>query len=719
MKLAVGALCLLACLGAAEAAATKSPVERVVKLLTDLKEKLDLDEKSEQQVFDKYACWCEKTTASKAGAITDASTELRMLGQTILKLKGLVATRTAEISELDADIKANLETQAEATAIRSKENAEYMDVSAETKQALAAMEQAVTVLVKATAMVQTTPGSLLQAHTQAAAAVKRVVDVMPMSSNLKDDDMTLISEFMQTRDSSKYMPQSFSVQGILKDMYETFATDLEKANNDEANQNMQFEQLIYEKMVQLNEDKASKASKEGEKAEAELRLADTQAIYDDTLANKQADIAFFDATKEACEKKHEEWEVRHDMRADESEGIVEALKILTSDDARELFASAIKPGKEVGTKDYKTGSAMAPAFLQIDEASPALQAYNALKKQASKSHSLRLAALAVSVRMAKAGHFDEIIGAINDMIKVLQEEGAADVAKRDQCKDEYKNTASKIADVSWLIEKNTAKIDKLAGLIALRGEQKAKTIEEIVTVQKQMAAMTGQREEENEAFHAAKAEDKAAIALLMQARTALSAFYKESKIEMGPIQGSVKLLQRQGPDFAVSEDQAPEAKFSDAGKRKGETKGIVGILTMIIEDLDDEIKNGMKEEESTQMEYEKMMAAAKALEEDLIAKRISLESAIAKRTEEKGSEEVEKNNNEIAKKDEETYKEEITPDCDWIIGAFEKRATARAAEIEGLTGAKSFLVGQKPADALLQKINDHTLSTVKFLGMRA
>jgi hypothetical protein len=704
MKFAVGALCLLACLGTAEASVTKSPVERVVKLLTDLKEKLTADEAVEQKVYDKYACWCETTSARKAGAITAATNDLRSLGQTILSLKGFVATRTAEIEELTEDIKQNIKEQEEATSIRGKENAAYMAESTETKQALAAMEQAITVLVKATTLVQTksTPkATLLQAHTQATAAIKHVVDVMPTSRNLKEEDMSQISEFMQTKDTSKYAPQSASIQGILKDMYETMATDLETANSDEAQQNLQFEGLIYEKQVQQKEDEESKAKKEGEKAEAELRLADTQAIYDDTLENKKADIVFFDATKDACSAKSEEWEVRSSLRADEISGVAKALEILTSDDARALFASAIQPGMKSGA-----------SFLQIDESSPALQAYAALKKLSSKTHNLRLAALAVSVRTAKAGHFDKVISAIDDMVKVLADEGADDIAKRDQCKDEYQKSASTIADVNWKIEKNQAKIDKLQSLIELRTEQRTKTIEEIDSVTQQMKEMKAQREAENEAFHAAKDEDEAAIVLLTQAKEALAKFYKENKIDVGA------LVQKE-PEFAVSEDQAPEASFSGKGKRGGESKGIVSILTMIIEDLEDEIKNSQKEEASTQVEYEKMMKAASELKEDLIAKKISLEGAISKRGQEKADENADMDANNLDKKDEEDWKAEITPDCDWIMGAFSGRAAARKSEMEGLTAAKALLAGQKPADALLQKVNDHTLSTVKFLAMRA
>merc|ERR1711957_206061 len=89
-------------------------------------------------------------------------------------------------------------------------------------------------------------------------------------------------------------------------------------------------------------------------------------------------------------------------------------------------------------------------------------------------------------------------------------------------------------------------------------------------------------------------------------RDALSKFYKKAKVEMGPLQGGVKSLLQQ-PEFDVSADQAPDTVFSGKGKRKDESKGILQILQMIMEDLDDEIKNSMKAEESAQLEYEEQV----------------------------------------------------------------------------------------------------------------
>ena len=84
------------------------------------------------------------------------------------------------------------------------------------------------------------------------------------------------------------------------------------------------------------------------------------------------------------------------------------------------------------------------------------------------------------------------------------------------------------------------------------------------------------------------------------------------------MQGSINLLQKKrAPVFEVSADQAPDSTFSSAGKSSGASKGIISTLTMIKEDLDDEISNGVKEEEESQAEFEAQLAAAKKLTQDL------------------------------------------------------------------------------------------------------
>merc|ERR1719281_834189 len=115
----------------------------------------------------------------KADAIDQARIDLRALSQEILKLRGKVATLASEIQELADNIAHNEKLQADATALRQKENAAYMAETTEMKQALAALQDAVTVLLKGTL-------GLLQEGTASRAMLKRVLEVLPAQSSVSE-----------------------------------------------------------------------------------------------------------------------------------------------------------------------------------------------------------------------------------------------------------------------------------------------------------------------------------------------------------------------------------------------------------------------------------------------------------------------------------------------------------------------------------------------------
>merc|ERR1719158_2590666 len=148
MKCAMLCIVGLTLLQVAAGGQTASPVEKVVNLLKDLKAGIMEDGYKEGQLYNKTACWCDAMTKKKAIAIKDQGTELRMLGQEILRLKGKAATLTSEINELTADIKANEDSQAEATELRQKQNGAWQAETKEMKEAIAALQEAMHALVE-------------------------------------------------------------------------------------------------------------------------------------------------------------------------------------------------------------------------------------------------------------------------------------------------------------------------------------------------------------------------------------------------------------------------------------------------------------------------------------------------------------------------------------------------------------------------------------------
>merc|ERR1711904_131468 len=358
--------------------------------------------------------------------------------------------------------------------------------------------------------------------------------------------------FTRSYDPDEFVPQSATMMKILKQIYETFTKDIEERTKEEADAQKAYEDLIGEKVKALKHMLEEIKEKNSEKAEAEVQLADLSQQLEDTTKQMKVDIEFFDLMKKGGTEKSEEWEERSQAYTGELEGINKALEILTSDDAREVFNKAIKPGFEM-------------LFLQttMQSGSPAQKAYEVLKKSAAKAKSMRLASLAAAVRMTTNGHFDEVITKIDDIIKILKDEEADDIKQRDWCKDEYQKNDLEKAETKWLIEKNEAAIIKHTKMIEKLEAVLKDTEKKITETQEQMEQMKKERKEEKEAFEAAKADDEAAIDLLGQAKEALTQYYKDNEIP---------LLLQKAPTFEKDPDQMPDATFKKKDANKNESK---------------------------------------------------------------------------------------------------------------------------------------------------
>merc|ERR1711957_904140 len=92
-----------------------------------------------------------------------------------------------------------------------------------------------------------------------------------------------------SHNSAGYAPQSATIQGILGDMYNTFANDLESSTHDEGKKNREFEDFIATKQEEENEMSKGASKKKKEKAEAEVMLSEATQTYDDTEQQMKSD----------------------------------------------------------------------------------------------------------------------------------------------------------------------------------------------------------------------------------------------------------------------------------------------------------------------------------------------------------------------------------------------------------------------------------------------
>merc|ERR1712187_445856 len=119
-------------------------------------------------------------------------------------------------------------------------------------------------------------------------------------------------------------------------------------------------------------------------------------------------------------------------------------------------------------------------------------------------------------------------------------------------------------------------------------------------------------------------DDQDAIALIQQAIVMLTKFYKTNNIPLS-------LAQKSEPNYTIDEDKAPETVWEGAnyGGRMSESGGVIAILSMIIEDLEMEMKTARKEDASAQKDYLAQNAAMKAELDDQVATKTASEVELA------------------------------------------------------------------------------------------
>jgi len=687
-----------------------SPVTKIVGLIKDLKEKIVADGKAEQMVYDKYACWCETTTARKAKNIHTAMSDIKSLGNKILGLKSQIASLSNDISHISNEMAANQAAQDEATGIRTKENKAYAASKAEMEQVLVSLEGAIKVLSGAgtkTGLLQAQPSQdavLLQLR-----GVVKMLDspTQPIDRLLTPKQLKLIRTFakdpaefydQKAQKAASYNPASSTIMGILKDMYDTFARNLEDSTETEAVAYKNYESLMGVKTNEMNTLAAQKAKKEEEKANAEESAAETAQEYDDTNKQMKADVLFFDESKASCQSKADEWSERVRARTEELSGITKALSILTGDDAKELFNKSIKPGMET-------------SFLQVGSLTdPQVKAYNLLRERASASGSLRLMSMAsaVSAALKTRGLFDGVVEGMNKLIDQIAAEGEADHEQKDWCKEETHKNEQEAARYEYKIEKHIGKIMRLKTKLGELEDTLQKTIEEIAQTKEDLKEMTETRKSDHAAYQAAKSDDEGAVLLLGKAIDSMSAFYKNNK-------AAILLLEKQ-PVFDRGE-QAPDASFSKASSTSGEAGGILSIMTMLKEDLEDEISNGVKTEKENQFYFERTRSKLNALLKELDEKKINLKGAIVDTNKAIDNEEDAKQDIQDLLDGENKYLAELKPDCDEVVLGFDEREKKRVDDTSALIESRELLAGMptKPPsmqgeEGFLQESYEPTMS---------
>jgi len=307
--------------------------------------------------------------------------------------------------------------------------------------------------------------------------------------------------------------------------------------------------------------------------------------------------------------------------------------------------------------------------------------------------------------------FDPIIKAIDKMIKLLESEEEEDLNTKQTCeKDRMDNTRTAIV-ASRDIDEMTDKITELTELIAKCEKEIAELEAQHKATKEALDKATRMRKDENTAWKATDADDKAAAETVASAKQVLEGFYKDN--------GLVLTQKAKQPVTGMEAGDAPPPPpptwEGGYGGKTGESQGIVSIMEMVHDDIVKDRKDAKADEDASQKEYDNFKTDSENKMKALKAEKEATEKRM-------GAAETDKTNTEKSrgtKKGEldgvlDTIKQ-INPNCEYYEVNYPLRTKNRQIEIDGLNKAKAILEGGvfdkgpdpnreiKPGDAFLQK----------------
>jgi hypothetical protein len=394
-----------------------------------------------------------------------------------------------------------------------------------------------------------------------------------------------------------------------------------------------------------------------------------------------------------CATKEQEWEAVKATRAEELTALAETVKILNDDDALELFKKTL-PGASA-------------SFVQVQSFALKAQALAALRKPSGD----RLNFIMMALRGKKVG-FEKVIKMVDEMVVTLKTEQADDDNKQEYCRIQFDSLDDKKKTLERDVSDSEKAIDNaVENLETLKADIEG-LADAIKALDKSVTNAVEQRKEENEEFQSLLASDSAAKELLGFAKNRLQKFYNPAlyvpppkrelseedriAVNMGgtapptPAPGGIA-----GTGIALA-DVAPPPPPEAVGayKKKGEeSAGVIGMIDLLIKDLDKELTEAKTAEKDAQADYETMMkdaASQRATDTKTLADKESAkadtEGMLQQHTDSKASSvsELMATVQVIAQ----THNE-----CDWLMQYYDARKEARSAEVDALTKAKAVLSG--------------------------
>mmetsp|Transcript_61663 Transcript_61663/g.133553 ORF Transcript_61663/g.133553 Transcript_61663/m.133553 type:complete len:752 (-) Transcript_61663:96-2351(-) len=706
---------------AAEAVGT-GPVGQVISLLKEMQATLQQELEEDEGLYDKLSCWCHNNKYEKDGTIAASQTKIADLEGSIESLTASSAELKTQISELEAEVKANKESLAQATALREKQLQEFNGANHDSIQAIENLKAALVILSRhhegafpQTAVsflaVRSVHDTWTEEHeashlaqpldefmrlsglddvverpvAAAAAAPQKFLQQetekssSPTAWSSEETDvvrnaMRAASSLLQARHGEGYYPsysaQSGEIVGILKQLKEQMEGDLAEEQKLEASRAAEFAELRDSKTAEIENGEKMAEKKEDDLANTDNALAEAKEDLGQEQAALAEDQAFLQNLKQTCGEADTNFEARKQLRIEEIKAVAETINILSEDDARDTMG--------------RTYSLLQVASKSGDDRLR-VSASRSLRRLAARTANPQLSLLASSVELDS---FERVKKAIDDMVGMLKVQQEDEVKKNDYCKSELHSTEMTISKT----EDEKADLEAKEGALAASIKELEEGIEEakaqVQELEVNLQRMSEDRIKENQDFQKTVADQTILKEVLHKALERLAKYYDESLIQRSTSHTRSNAKAATG----VSGLQTPPVPQMEYKPSKG-AAGVMQMLEKLIGEAQQMKAESTKAEAEAQAAYETVVddtnGSVEALQKEVVTKTKAKASATKERLQaEADIVAAVKELDGLAK-----YTAKLHSECDYILKNFGARQTARQEEIQGLQQAKEILSG--------------------------
>jgi len=629
-----------------------TPVQKVVQLLENMKEKGTKEMQEEEVQYTKFKQFCDMTLAEKEAAIGEAADKIETLEADIEKAASEAERLGKEMSEHQTDIEAATAEKEKATRVREKGRTDFQLTLKDYSESIDAIARALKALKEEdekTALLQLADAKLLPDE-----ARQSLLDI-------------------QGPAPKTYEFQSGGVISMLEGLQDKFVDERISLEKEEQKKRHAFEMLVQSLEAQLAQSKKEQEEKGQFKAKQLQSKASSEGDLGETKVEKQSDEKYSTDLKATCSKKAAAFAARQKLRQEEIEAIEKAKGIIAGE------AVAGSAGKHLPSLLQAGPKRTALAFLRSEVREPQSERVaRFLQQRASALNSRVLSAVA---GRAAADPIAKVRTMIEQLITKMQTQQNEEASKNGWCNAELASNKATREEKTDAVDELSSDADELSTAIGKLGEEVSALAKQVSELDADMAKATQMRQEESAKNAATVKDAKEAQAAVAQALLVLRDFYKKAA-------GASSLLQTRHREARAEPEVFGDEPYTGMG---GESGGVISMLEVIQSDFAQLQAESEAAEESGLKEYQEFMEDSKVDKATKVRTSEHKTSKKQAKTQELTAVRADLQGTQKELDAAKAYFEKLKPDCLDTGASYAERQAQRKQEVADLQEALEML----------------------------